>query len=479
MPLRQKKNSDLEDVEEGVDAGNITLTGNTVKAGVLEIANAAPVSNGGSVSNRTVWRGAIIIFTVFAGCFGGAFVATSYQQSLASSRGDSDNIVVESVEKPSHINYNKGSQHNNGNDKKQPNDIAIITKKPKSHGEVHQKIKDVLDDYGEKNGLSGEKLDYLHKKNDKLHGFSDSDLDSVDGSFATNVLHKVPEWVNTKSKVQQIVLIGERNTGSRWVTRLLASCFPDIYVSTTLTRWKHWFQYDDGLEHPKTLVVGSFLNPYDWVENMRLVPHDQPEHMDLEWKEFVTKVWTMPRPERDTLIEDKSGKICQYMYEYNDVIPCTLDPEVEKKRLQKNALKALLGGERTGNTFTSIHSKTVPKAGKGTRTPAYEMRYGGDGEPYESLVDMRKDKILNHFSVKEYPWVVDFFPVQFESLVKGGAWKFLREVEEIVGTTATCSDLPLPKSLEAPNIPKEMIEWITDRVDWETEAMVGYGKREV
>lgn len=163
MPLRQTQSINRADEEEDTSAENITLTGNTVKAGVLEIADA-PVSscNSRSYSTRTVWRGAIIIATVFAGCFGGAFVATSYQQSLANSRGDSDNsdgdVVVESVEKP-HINFNKGSQHSNSSNKKQPNDIATVTNKPKSHGEVHQKIKDALNDYAESSGLSKAKLE--------------------------------------------------------------------------------------------------------------------------------------------------------------------------------------------------------------------------------------------------------------------------------------------------------------------------------
>ena len=76
------------------------------------------------------------------------------------------------------------------------------------------------------------------------------------------------------AKVEQIVLLGERNSGTNWVTSLLSSCFPTIPTSTYLKTWKHWFQHDDDLNYvnASTFVVLAVQNPYDWIEIMRKVP---------------------------------------------------------------------------------------------------------------------------------------------------------------------------------------------------------------
>ena len=76
-------------------------------------------------------------------------------------------------------------------------------------------------------------------------------------------------WPNNGAKVQQIVLLGERNSGTNWITSLLASCYPDVPVNTYLSRWKHWFQ-DDLVDTPKvkTAVVHAVVNAYDWVEGV-------------------------------------------------------------------------------------------------------------------------------------------------------------------------------------------------------------------
>lgn len=225
------------------------------------------------------------------------------------------------------------------------------------------------------------------------------------------------------------------------------------------------------------------------------VPHDQPNHMfqdpyekvnfsrfvekeRIDWKTFVTRPWTMPRPDRDLDYLNSTINICQYDFSFNEVNPCSLDPEVVEKRLRKGTLKAIATSKRVGNSFTDIHAQPQ-KAGAGVRTPCYELRRDGSGKPYDSILDMRSDKILNHLSVKEYDWVVDFLPVPFESVVEKGPWPLLRKVEDIVGVKAQCSNLPSPNRLTKEFLPKDMIQYVNENIDWETEALVGYEKREI
>ena len=42
------------------------------------------------------------------------------------------------------------------------------------------------------------------------------------------------------AKVAQIALLGERNSGTNWMTSLLASCFPDVPVTTYLKTVSSW-----------------------------------------------------------------------------------------------------------------------------------------------------------------------------------------------------------------------------------------------
>jgi hypothetical protein len=59
-------------------------------------------------------------------------------------------------------------------------------------------------------------------------------------------------------------------------SRHLTKCYNDtIEVRKGLTRYKHWFQYDNVTKYPKdALVLAQFRNPYDWY-----VPTMNAEHM--------------------------------------------------------------------------------------------------------------------------------------------------------------------------------------------------------
>jgi len=113
-------------------------------------------------------------------------------------------------------------------------------------------------------------------------GIIQQDLDSI--KFPTNdmspekteqttqdVLNSDPQ---SNKVVKRIALIGERNSGTNWITAELTKCFPELDVQPRLVRWKHWFQHDipqkDGTAHEPTLVIAQFRNVYEWVEAMRM-----------------------------------------------------------------------------------------------------------------------------------------------------------------------------------------------------------------
>ena len=110
--------------------------------------------------------------------------------------------------------------------------------------------------------------------------------------------------------VKQIIVLGERHSGTKWITDHLAECF-DINVTNTYKRNTHWFQEEDLTRVPENsaVVVVMFRDPYHWVEAMRVEPHHAHDHLQwhrhrphtdrkqkwkelarpLEWKEFVTR----------------------------------------------------------------------------------------------------------------------------------------------------------------------------------------------
>lgn len=243
---------------------------------------------------------------------------------------------------------------------------------------------------------------------------------------------------------QKLYLIGERHSGTRWVYHHLSECFnKSVAVSEKLARWKHWFQYEIDFDVADDVyVIAMFRNPYEWVEMMRRVPHHSPLHNNLQWKEFVTTPWTMPRFGRDLNIVNHtnssgSDRICEQAFYYNQVVPCLDNSPV------------------------------------GEMHPLYEHD-PVSGRPYRSILDLRRDKILNFVSIEHYDGVVFFDTWKYEDVVEQGSAQLVKQLEEVMGVTATCQ----PRAVEVskkPQLDLDYLEWMKQHVDWDTsEAMIGY-----
>jgi len=255
--------------------------------------------------------------------------------------------------------------------------------------------------------------------------------------------------------IKTINLIGERHSGTKWITKHLKDCFGDqVKVLDRYTRYKHWFQYDD-TSYPdanSSLVVAMFRDPYDWIDSMRRRPYHSPNHFNLDWKRFVTTPWTMPRGRADQLLlatGSRANATCMHRFSFAEVVPCS--PE---DRHMRNA---------------TYRGKTVGVV--------YEMRHDRSGLPYESIVGLRRDKIQNFLDVAHFRRVAALLPVQFEFLVSRGTSELISEIEDIVGLRARCARVP-PQPPRVKYLEAEFIDWVTANVDWEVENSVGYEMRQ-
>jgi hypothetical protein len=260
-----------------------------------------------------------------------------------------------------------------------------------------------------------------------------------------------------QTPIKTINLIGERHCGTKWITSHLQQCFAsqDIKVLNRYTRWKHWFQYQDAIQYPpnSAVVVAMFRDPYDWIDSMRKKPYHSPNHFDLGWKEFVTRPWGMERGKNDKqLIDEKQTQntSCMHRFEFNEVIPCSR-------------------GDR--NMYGDYHGKPVGIT--------YELNNDGSGEIYNSILELRRDKIHNFLNVQRYEGVAALIPVQFEYMVTRGTAELIEEIERVTGVRAHSSCKPtLARERSAKVLDTEFVDWMDEHVDWETESLIGYSRRE-
>ena len=272
-----------------------------------------------------------------------------------------------------------------------------------------------------------------------------------------------------RPKLESINLIGERHSATKWITSHLQNCFGDqVQVVDRYTRYKHWFQYDDKEGdstltrdstirmnyHPpgSSLVVAMFRDPYDWIDSMRKKPYHSPMHFDLDWRAFLTTPWTMERGQADKDII-RSGKTknatCMHRFTFDELVPCS--------RLDRNMYNGTFHGKKVGVN--------------------YELKHDGSGLPYNSILDLRRDKILNFLDVANFDGVAAFLPVQFEFVVTQGSGELLDEIENITGLQARCKRAP-PRTLIQKSLDDEYFAWMNDHVDWEVESRIGYSRRD-
>ena len=208
-------------------------------------------------------------------------------------------------------------------------------------------------------------------------------------------------------------------------------------------------------------------------------PWKQHAHA-MHWKTFVTRAWYGHRSDRDYDImrerrqQEMRGK-CVDRYSFGETVPCSMEDSFEM----------------------SV---------EGLGPYKYELNRDGSGRPYASVIDMRRDKILNHLSVAGFEGTRAFYPLRYEDLKAGGTEELIAEMERVTGLTrsANCvafegraavqgdqatdgekeesrrmlrtgKDNPLHFHKE---LPEDFITWMNKYVDWEVEGRLGYSRRE-
>ncbi|KAL7540581.1 hypothetical protein ACHAXR_010222 [Thalassiosira sp. AJA248-18] len=282
-----------------------------------------------------------------------------------------------------------------------------------------------------------------------------ADEPSLDDESLTADDHRTEKY-----SIKSINLIGERHCGTKWITKHLQDCFGgEVEVLNRYTRWKHWFQYDDKFAdeehyHPpnSSLVVAMFRDPFDWVDSMRKKPYHSPNHFDLDWEAFVTTPWTMARGHDDEQLMKAGSQCnatCMHRFSFDEVVPCSPGD-------RKN-----YNGTYQGNPIG----------------PNYELNHDSSGQPYGSIVDLRRDKIQNFLDVAYFEGVHSFLPVQFEFMVSRGTSELIDEIENITGFQAHCKRMP-PQPLRPKVLDAEFVAWMNDHVDFKVEQLIGYSKRD-
>jgi len=259
----------------------------------------------------------------------------------------------------------------------------------------------------------------------------------------------------------RIALIGERHTGTRWIMSQLQHCFPNNRVTSRLTRWKHLFQDDYVENNVPTLVIALFRHPYLWLEAMRKVPHNAPNHFGLEWKDFLKKEWTIERPERDL---GKENETCYENFSYNEVVPCIQGTHKDKDiQLHSQQMRTNL---RSSGLFVGYK-------------PVYELKRDKSGNPYSDILEFRAAKINNFLQVENWDWVKTLITAQYEILLKNGTDSLISQIETVLNVTKSCSfNTNYFKPVFKRNITQGFIDYVNQHIDWETEKKIGYHKHE-
>uniref|UniRef100_A0A7S1VTL6 Uncharacterized protein n=1 Tax=Grammatophora oceanica TaxID=210454 RepID=A0A7S1VTL6_9STRA len=95
---------------------------------------------------------------------------------------------------------------------------------------------------------------------------------------------------------------------------------------------------------------------------------------------------------------------------------------------------------------------------------------------------MRAAKIENFLQIKKWNWVKDLVVVQYEQMLAEGTEALIAQIENITtykGVTQlqrNCTTPSPPQNRSKRELNPDMIEWISDNINWEAEESIGYKK---
>jgi hypothetical protein len=281
---------------------------------------------------------------------------------------------------------------------------------------------------------------------------------------------------NTTSNVISFVhILGERHSGTKFITQQVQDCFPkevngSFKIHRDFLRSKHFFQPIFWTEdYRQRMVIVVVRDPYEWVAAMRERPYHAPDHaqqlmangtvVPLPWSQFVTRRWTTQHSVIDEALWRQADRdslrqyVCRARFRLNQVMPCQLDYV----------------------TAQSPPWNIPPRLWRGF-DPVYE--HGRDGKPYQTILDLRRDKVVNW--ILQIPLVLRvgaFLVVRYEDVLEKGTGFLMDQIAAMTGRpkSDTCQPAPAqPERRDRRDIPDDFRKWIRDNLNPETERLIGY-----
>jgi hypothetical protein len=282
--------------------------------------------------------------------------------------------------------------------------------------------------------------------------------------------------------ISVVHIVGERHSGTKFITEQVQDCFPKTVggddenggfkIHRDFLRSKHFFQPIFPTEdYRRRLILVVVRDPYEWVAAMRERPYHAPNHVQalhghnktvvpLPWQKFVARRWTTQRSVEDEAVwrtadrETLQQYLCRERFRLNQVRPCRLDNVTAQYPPWNIPLRFWRGFE-----------------------PMYEHN-GRDGQPYQTLLDLRRDKLINW--ILQIPLVLRvgaFLVVRYEDVLERGTGFLMDQIAAMTGRPKSdrCRPAPpQPDRLGRRNIPDDFRKWIRENLHSETERLVGY-----
>lgn len=335
-----------------------------------------------------------------------------------------------------------------------------------------------------------------------------------------------------QDKIDSIRLLGERHSGTTFLTHYLQSCFPNISVDDYFVNGKHWFQpspeyvvntanlfgesglgataandyfydrtwwqiaqSDDPSSYfQSTLVVALFRNPYDWIEGMRRIPHHWPNHADFTPKEKSTlanveyKENKRKRRQRQLRARKLKGSILQKSFvkarilDWEEFVkrPMYLSDYDEKNKgtlCQKGLPFEMVSPCDPDHSYVPPSIRHIPSSF--LRNLPFEAddaiyEFNISGRPFKNPMELRAAKITNLLNLDTSWRLGAFGAIQYNEILGHHLDEIIQKIELIIRVPNACPSKKSEFRKSPYNHSSSFLSWVKAHSDWQVEALVGF-----
>eukprot|EP00613_Pedinella_sp_CCMP2098_P026079 CAMPEP_0171705316 /NCGR_PEP_ID=MMETSP0991-20121206/13126_1 /TAXON_ID=483369 /ORGANISM="non described non described, Strain CCMP2098" /LENGTH=661 /DNA_ID=CAMNT_0012294841 /DNA_START=41 /DNA_END=2027 /DNA_ORIENTATION=- len=238
------------------------------------------------------------------------------------------------------------------------------------------------------------------------------------------------------NKIERVVVVGERNTGTNWLFRTLEENF-NTTVLNHFCGWKHFFHHPsqcskiERSQKNTTLAIVLWKNVFDWTLSM----HRNPYHMHMHFRNSFASFVRRPMALVDTyalssdpnLLRDRagegSGRQAQPAADTRST-PAAALIEFNHKPLAHN----LSTNSFDNLTQYDLFCPESPQHLAEYSPPFYELNPDTQ-RPFANLVRMRSAKIKNFKNMQT--WMPNVDHIRFEELLNDGGQGALDWLERV------------------------------------------------